>query len=56
MSKVKLAELEESALFITEKLLAEVETLIDNSDFSKMEDIKKVSKLIHAYNQLKPYL
>lgn len=56
MSKVKNAELEESALFIAEKLLAEVETQIDIADFSQMKDVKRINKLIHAYNQLKPYI
>ena len=55
MSKLKSAELDESALFITEKLLAEIETLIDNMDFTNITQVKNLKKLVMTYNQLKPY-
>ena len=56
MSKVKNAELEESALFIAEKLLAHIETFIDHNDLNVMGNVKMLNKLIHSYNQLKPYI
>ena len=55
MSKVKNAELEESALFISEKLLVEIETLIDKMDFTNITQVKNLRKLVMTYNQLKPY-
>ena len=55
MSKVKNAELEEAAVHVCGKLLTEIETLIDNMDFSNVQDVKKLKKLIDSYNTLKPY-
>ena len=55
MSKLKSAELDESALFITEKLLVEIETLIDKMDFTNITQVKNLKKLVMTYNQLKPY-
>ena len=55
MSKLKSAELDESALFITEKLLAHIETFIDHNDLNAMGNVKILKKLIQSYNQLKPY-
>ena len=56
-TKIKQAELEESALFVAEKLLVEIETLIDNIDFSVLQysDVKKLKKLVDTFQQLKPY-
>ena len=54
-TKVKQLELEESALFIAEKLLVEIETLIDNMDFSKKEDVEKLKTLVDTFQNLKPY-
>ena len=54
-TKVKQLELEESAFFISEKLLSEIETLIDNMDFSKKEDVEKLKVLVDSFQNLKPY-
>ena len=56
MSKVKQAELDDSALFIATKLLTEIETAIDHTvNFASNKDAKRLKILIDAYNQLKPY-
>lgn len=55
MSKVKNAELEEAALHVAGKLLAEIETLVDNTNYVNPSEVDNLKKLIDAFQQLKPY-
>ncbi len=55
MSKVKNAELEEAALHVAGKLLVEIETLVDNTDYKQHSEVENLKKLIKAFQQLKPY-
>ncbi len=50
MSKIKQAELEEAAIEIAGKLLARIETEIDNEGKPKT-----IKTLVTAYTSLKPY-
>ena len=55
-SKIKQAELEESALVVAEKLLVEIETAIDHHiDFTKKEDVERLKILVDTFQNLKPY-
>jgi hypothetical protein len=53
MSKIKLAQLEERTLLVSERLLEKIESMVDSGEF--MNDTKKFKELVNAYNTLKPY-
>jgi len=56
MSKVKNAELEEAALHVAGKLLVEIETLVNNTNYKQTSEVENLKKLIESFQQLKQYL
>ena len=53
MSKIKLAELEEKTLLISERLLEKIESMVNSGEF--INDTKKFKELVDAHHTLKPY-
>lgn len=53
MSKIKIAELEEKSLLISERLLEKIESMVDSGEF--INDTKKFKQLVDALHTIKPY-